>query len=104
VGVRLCEECIKKDSRVWSGAGLKIQVTHVDRRSSISNNFYSEQDKDKKIPHHKLNEEALKLITQLLLNTQKRYLSQRARKDHLIQPYLSFPSSKLSTSGSRLSL
>ena len=43
VVIKLTEECIKKDSWIWGSTELKVPMTQLNRKNSVSGNFYSSE-------------------------------------------------------------
>lgn len=64
VCIRWCEECLKKDSSIWGATELRVSVTNLSRKNSMSNNFYSEDSKKRKSFH--ISSSFLSLLTEFI--------------------------------------
>lgn len=54
-------------------------MTHLNRKNSISGNFYSEEENMTKKTHH-LPKESLEQIANLLIKIKNKYITQKAGK------------------------
>lgn len=65
VCLRWSEECLKKDSCVWGASELRVPMTNLSRKYSMSNSFYDSQQGSKKKYYH-LFQHLLQLLASIL--------------------------------------